>query len=65
MSCKTEKVTITGEVTLFEKKEDRIEEKPCEGCEKKTAKKHNGVYVKIMDWVKGKPIRFVDILSKK
>jgi len=65
MSCKTEKVTIKGEVTLFEKKEDRIEEKPCEGCEKKTAKKHNGVYVKIMDWVKGKPIRFVDILSKK
>jgi hypothetical protein len=50
---------------MFEEKEDYTVEKPCEGCEKKTAKNHNGVYVKIMDWVKGKPIRFVDILFKK
>lgn len=64
MSCKTEKVTIKGIETLFEKKDDRIDKKPCPGCEKKTAKYHNGVYVKIMDWVKGKTITFVDMVSK-
>ena len=64
MSCSTEKVTIKGEETLFEKKDDYIVEKPCPGCEKKIAKKHNGIYVKTMDWVKGEPIRFVDILGK-
>lgn len=66
MSCKTEIVTIkVVQTAIFEEKEDRTEEKPCEGCEKKTAKNHNGEYVIIMDWVKGKPIRFVDIVSKK
>jgi len=64
MSCKTEKITIKGEETLFGKKDDRIEEKRCVGCEKKTAKKHNGVYVKTMDWINDKPIMFVDIVSK-
>jgi hypothetical protein len=63
MSCKTERVIIKGQETLFEKEADRIVEKLCEGCEKKIAKKHNGEYVKIMDWVKGKPLRFVDIVS--
>jgi hypothetical protein len=63
MSCKTEQVTIKGKETLFEKEEDQLVEKQCEGCEKKIAKKHNGAYVKIMDWIKGKPIRFVDMLN--
>jgi len=65
MSCKNEKVIIKGEQTLFEKKDDYIIDKPCESCENRTAKKHNGTYVKTMDWVKGEPIKFVDILSKK
>jgi hypothetical protein len=63
MSCTNEKVIIKGEVTLFETQEDTIIEKLCEGCVKKAAKKHNGIYVKIMDWVKGKPIKFVDIVA--
>jgi hypothetical protein len=63
MSCKTETVTIRGEETLFEKTADRIEEKQCAGCEKKTAQNHNGDYVKIMDWKEDKIIRFVDIVS--
>jgi len=63
MSCKNEKIIIKGEQTLFEKVEDRILEKPCAGCEKKTAANHNGIYVKIMDWSKGRPIRFVDIIN--
>jgi len=65
MSCKSEKVIIKEEQTLFEKKDDYIVDKPCEGCKKKIAQNHNGDYVKIMDWVKGEPIKFVDILSKK
>jgi hypothetical protein len=64
MSCKDEKVIIKGEETLFDKKDDYILEKPCPGCEKKTAQYHNGKYVLIMDWVKAKPIKFVDIVSK-
>jgi hypothetical protein len=63
MSCSSEKVIMKGVDTLFEKKEDYIVEKPCTGCERKIAKKHNGIYVKIMDWVKGEPIKFVDILA--
>ena len=64
MSCKNEKVVIKGEETLFDKKDDYIVEKPCPGCEKKTAQNHNGKYVIIMDWVKETPIKFVDIVSK-
>lgn len=63
MSCKSEQILIKGEETLFEKKDDRIEEKPCKGCENKTAKNHNGTYVKTMDWKEDKIIRFVDIVS--
>lgn len=61
MSCTKEKAIIKGEVTLFETKEDTVVEKFCEGCVKKAAQKHNGIYVKIMDWVKGEPLRFVDV----
>lgn len=64
MSCKNEKITIIGEETLFEKKEDRVEERPCPGCLNKSAKKHNGIHVILMDWVKGQTIRFVDVVSK-
>jgi hypothetical protein len=63
MSCKNEKILIKGEQTLFEKKEDCIVEKPCVGCEKKTAQNHNGVYVKMMDWENDQIIRFADILT--
>lgn len=64
MSCKTEQIVIKGEETLFEKKEDYAVERQCAGCEKKTAINHNGDYVKIMDWVKGKTITFVDMVNK-
>jgi hypothetical protein len=63
MSCKSEKVFIKGEETLFEKKDDYILDRPCEGCENRTAKKHNGTYVKTMDWKEDKILRFVDIVS--
>ena len=41
---------ITGEVIHQE-----IE---CEGCKKGFIHKHNGIYVKMMDWDTGKPIFF-------
>ena len=63
MSCKTQTITIKGEVTLFGKEDDRIVEKPCAGCENKTAKSHNGIYAKTMDWRENKLIKFVDIVS--
>lgn len=65
MSCKNETVIIKGSSDLFGiMEEDHVEEKPCKGCEKKIAKKHNGTYVKIMDWVKDETTRFVDFLGK-
>jgi len=63
MSCKTEKVTIKGAETLFGKEDDQVVEKPCAGCENKTAKNHNGTYVRIMNWKEDKVIRFVDIVN--
>jgi hypothetical protein len=63
MSCKNEEITIKGEQTLFEKKDDHKAIKQCVGCEKKTATNHNGVYAKTMDWVKSEPIKFVDIVN--
>ena len=63
MNCKTEQVTVKGIETLFGKEDDQITAKPCAGCENKTAKNHNVIYVKIMDWVKGKPIKFVNIIA--
>ncbi len=65
MSCKSEKIMIKGKDTLFEKEDDHIVERTCVGCEKKTATYHNGVYVKIMDWVNDKPLNFIDILNNK
>jgi hypothetical protein len=63
MSCKNEEITIKGEETLFEKEDNLIEVRPCVGCAKKTAINHNGIYIKIMDWVKGESIIFVDIVK--
>lgn len=64
MSCKTEKVTIRGVVSLFGKEEDQVVEKPCAGCENKTVKNHNGTYVRIMNWKEDKVIRFLDIVIR-
>ncbi len=60
MSCKA---VPEETLILFVKEDDKVVEKPCEGCENKKAKNHNGTYAKIMDWKENKIIRFVDILS--
>jgi hypothetical protein len=63
MSCKNETVIIKGEDTLFGRNDDHVIEQKCKGCENKTAKNHNGIYVNTMDWKEGKIVRFVDIVS--
>lgn len=63
MSCKTEKIIIKGEATLFGTEDDKIIEQVCEGCKYNIDKKHNGMYVKIKDWKENKVIRFVDMMQ--
>ncbi len=63
MSCRHESKIILGEWTLFEKKPDIVEKNECEGCKYNRPKKHNGRYVKIMDWEKNKAIKFIELLN--
>ncbi len=63
MSCHHEIRVIPGENTLFGETPDTVEKYECEGCKFNRPSKHNGKYVKIMDWSTNKPIRFVDIQS--
>ncbi|GAB1418348.1 hypothetical protein MASR2M12_11130 [Bacteroidales bacterium] len=63
MSCHTKKVVVKGVAILFGTEEDRVEEKPCQGCMNKTATGHTGNYVKIMDWREGKVIEFVSMVE--
>lgn len=62
MSCHHEVKIIKGISTLFEQKPDNVEKYECEGCKYNRLNKHNGRYVKIMDWSKNKVIKFVDII---
>lgn len=64
MSCKHINRIIPGELTLFGETPDIIEKNECEGCKFNRTTKHNGKYVKIMDWETGRSIRFVDLLNK-
>ncbi len=52
----------TQQVSLFA--EDNVSKKEeCIGCTKNNIHKHTGVYCKIMDWEKGKAIKFVSMIS--
>lgn len=61
MSCHQEKVVKKGEKTLFNEVEDQICFVECEGCKINNNSKHNGEYVKIMDWKAGEVVKFVDL----
>lgn len=52
------------QVSLFEieQKQTRIEKFECEGCKYNRPHKHNGIYVKIMNWEENKVIEFKDLL---
>lgn len=64
MSCRHESEVVPGVWTLFEQQPDRVEEHECEGCKYNRPHKHNGKYVKIMDWSENKVVRFVDLLER-
>ena len=64
MSCHHKIKIIKGVSTLFEVKPDTVEKYECEGCKFNRPNKHNGKYVKIMDWNKNKVIRFMDLINK-
>lgn len=64
MSCKHETKVILGELTLFGTTSDRVEKNECEGCKFGCPSKHNGKYVKVMDWTTGKSAKFIDIITK-
>ena len=47
------------QLSLFD--EPKIEE--CEGCLKNNRNRHNGIYCYVMDWEKGKKVKFVTLLD--
>lgn len=63
MSCHHENKVKKGEKTLFWETPDKVEKYECEGCKFNHPTKHNGRYVKIMDWGKNKQIHFIDVVS--
>ena len=65
MSCHHESKVIPGVSTLFGEIPGTVEKYECEGCKFNRPNKHNGRYVKIMDWSKNKAIKFVDLINKK
>lgn len=65
MSCHHESKIIKGKWTLFEKEPDFVDKNECEGCKYNRPNKHNGRYVKIMDWENNKTVKFVDLIKQK
>jgi len=63
MSCHHETKIIPGEVALFWVTPEIIEKYECEGCKFSRPTKHNGRYVKVMDWAAGKSMRFIDLVT--
>lgn len=66
MSCKhTEEVVneVPGLLKMLGEK-DVIKKRVCEGCLKGNPKLHNGKAVKIMDWEKGKPVKFWEVIQR-
>lgn len=65
MSCKHETRIIPGELTLFGETPDIVEKDECEGCKFNRPTKHNGKYVKIMDWTTENPQKFIDLVGQR
>jgi hypothetical protein len=61
MSCKQVCRVTYGELTLFGKDPDIAEIDDCEGCKFNSNNKHNGMYVKVMDWLNDGPVCFADL----
>jgi len=63
MSCKHVNRVIPGEITMFGVTPDTVKKDECEGCKFNCPTKHNGIYVKVMDWKFNKPLEFFTLLS--
>lgn len=63
MSCHHKSPIVPYEQTLFGNKPEKTEKSECEGCKYHRPAKHNGRYVKVMDWERNKAVRFVDFIS--
>ena len=55
-SCHREKAM---QLSLFDDPKDE----ECEGCLKNNRNRHNGIYCYVMDWEKGKKVKFVNLLD--
>lgn len=64
MSCLHENRVVPGELTLFGETPDTVESYECEGCKFNQPTKHNGKYVKIMDWTEAIPIKFINLATQ-
>jgi len=64
MSCHHEAKVIPSTQTLFEEIPEKVEKYECEGCKYHRSHKHNGRYVKIMDWEKNKAVMFLDLITQ-
>ena len=63
MSCHHEIRVVPGELTLFGETPDTVEKYECEGCKFNRPTKHNGKYVRIMDWSTSKPLKLITLLG--
>lgn len=63
LSCHNESHIVQGDLTLFGKQPDTIEDYECEGCKFNRPTKHNGKYVNVLDWASNQTLRFLDILK--
>lgn len=64
MSCNHKDVKVPAENRIDEYIPEKVEKYECAGCKYRQPLKHNGKYVKIMDWEKNKVVRFVDLLGE-
>lgn len=44
--------------------DEDLEGTPCPGCASDDIRQHNGIKCKIMDWEKGKPILYIDLIKR-
>lgn len=65
LSCHNETKVHPFQQPLFGKSPEKVEKKECEGCEQNNPYKHNGKYVKIMDWNENKVLKFADLINFK
>lgn len=65
MSCHHETKITPGELTLFGETPDIVENYECEGCKFNRPLRHNGKYVKVMDWHENKPVNFISLIEDK